>query len=89
MLLGDRPYDLDSFVLQGAVRANTGPYYAARKALEKAVQSHPKSYVPHYNLAYVALELGEGRKVAKQHYDKGRELGGPVNQDIEKRLQDE
>ena len=67
---------------------HTGRFYAARKALEKAVQAHPKSYVPHYNLAYVALELGEGRKVAKQHYDAGRELGGPVNADIEKRLQE-
>ena len=89
VLLGERPDDLNALLLQGAVLANTGRYYAARKALEKAIQAHPKSYLPHYNLAYVALELGEGRKVAKQYYDKGRELGGPVNKDIEKRLQDE
>ena len=89
VLLGERPDDLNALLLQGAVLANTGRYYAARKALEKAVQAHPKSYVPHYNLAYVALELGEGRKVAKEHYDAGRELGGPVNADIEKRLRDE
>ena len=89
VLLGERPDDLNALLLQGAVLANTGRYYAARKALEKAVQAHPKSYVPHYNLAYVSLELGEGRKVAKEHYDAGRELGGPVNADIEKRLRDE
>ena len=89
VLLGERPDDLNALLLQGAVLANTGRYYAARKALEKAAQAHPKSYVPHYNLAYVALELGEGRKVAKEHYDAGRELGGPVNADIETRLQDE
>ena len=88
-LLRERPDDLNALLLRGAVLANTGRYYAARKTLEEAVRAHPKSYLPHYNLAYVALELGEGRKVAKQHYDTGRELGGPENADIEKRLQDD
>ncbi len=88
-ILREQPNDLNALLLKGAVLATTGRYYAARKALEEAVRAHPKSYLPHYNLAYVALELGEGRKVAKQHYDNGRELGGPVNKDIEKRLQDE
>ena len=88
-ILREQPDDLNALLLRGAVLATTGRYYAARKTLEEAVRAHPKSYLPHYNLAYVALELGEGRKIAKQHYDRGRELGGPVNKDIETRLQDE
>ena len=89
VLLSERPNDLNALLLRGAVLAKTGRYYAARKALEEAVRAHPKSYLPHYNLAYVALELGDGRKVAKRHYDAGRELGGPANADIERRLREE
>ena len=89
VLLSERPNDLNALLLRGAVLAKPGRYYAARKALEEAVRAHPKSYLPHYNLAYVALELGDGRKVAKRHYDAGRELGGPANADIERRLREE
>ena len=86
-LLAERPEDLNVLLLRGGILASTGRFYAARKVLEQASRSHPKSYLPHYNLAYVALELGEGRKAAKKHYDLGRELGGPANADIEGRLQ--
>lgn len=82
----ERPEDLDVLMLHAAALASSGRLYAARKRLENAVKAHPRSYLPHYNLAYVALELGEGRKAAKRCYDEGRELGGPVNADLEQRL---
>ena len=83
------PDDLDLLIMHSAALAGSGRYYAARKLLERAAKAHPQSYLPHYNLAYVALELGEGRKVAQQHYDQGRELGGPAVEDLEGRLKGE
>ena len=83
------PDDMNVLIMQAAAFAGTGRFYAARKALERAASSHPKSFLPHYNLAYVALELGEGRKVARRHYEQGRDLGGPVNEDLERRLKDD
>lgn len=82
----ERPEDLDVLMLHAAALASGGRLYAARKRLETAVKAHPRSYLPHYNLAYVALELGEGRKAARRCYEAGREVGGPVNADLEKRL---
>ena len=81
-----RPNDLNVMVMRAAALAGTGRLYAARKVLEQAVKAHPKSYLPLYNLAYVVLELGEGRNAARLHYERGRELGGPVNADMERRL---
>ena len=84
-----RPDDLDLLMLRGATLAGEGRLYAARKTLEHAASVHPKSYLPHYNLVYVSLDLGEGRKAAQRHYERGRELGGPVNEDLERRLKND
>ena len=83
------PDDLNLLMMRAAAIAGNGRLYAARKVLEQAVKAHPQSYMPHYNLAYVALELGEGRKAARQHYERGRELGGSVNEDLERRLKND
>ena len=83
------PDDLNVLMMRAAAIAGNGRLYAARKVLEQAVKAHPQSYMPHYNLAYVALELGEGRKAARQHYERGRELGGPANEDMERRLKND
>lgn len=88
-LAPERPDDLNLLMLRSAALAGTGRYYAARKLLEQAVKAHPESYMPHYNLAYVALELGDGRAAAQRHYKNGREVGGPVNIDLEERLKDD
>ena len=85
----ERPDDLNLLLLYAAALANGGRLYAARKKLEQARSAHPASYLPCYNLAYLALELGEGRRAASKHYEQGRELGGPVNEDIENRLKEE
>jgi tetratricopeptide (TPR) repeat protein len=84
-----RPNDLNVMVMRAAALAGTGRLYAARKILEQAAKAHPKSYLPLYNLAYVVLELGEGRNAARLHYERGRELGGPVNADMERRLKND
>ena len=83
------PDDLNVLIMRSAATAGTGRLYAARKLLEQAVKAHPQSFLPHYNLAYVTLELGEGRNAAKLHYERGRELGGPVNEDLERRLKND
>ena len=85
-LAKEQPTDLNLLLVRAAAQASGGRLYAARKTLEQASKAHPESYMPHYNLAYVALQLGEGRKVAREHYEQGRELGGPANKDLEARL---
>ena len=88
-LAEEHPGDLNLLLLHSAALAAGGRLYAARKKLEQARSLHPSSYLPCYNLAYVALELGEGRKAARSLYEQGRELGGPVNDDIESRLKED
>ena len=58
-ILEERPTDLEALLLKAAAQCGTGSVHAARRTLEKANRAHPKSYVPYYNLAYVALDLGE------------------------------
>ena len=85
-LLEERPSDLEALLLKAAAQCGTGNVHAARITLEKANRSHPKSYVPYYNLAYVALDLGESDASAREYYDLGRSVGGPKDPRLEARL---
>ena len=85
-LLEARPKDLEALLLKAAAQCGVGSVEAARSTLEKANRAHPKSYVPYYNLAYVALDLGEGAASAREYYDLGRNVGGPRDPRLEARL---
>ncbi len=85
-LLEERPSDLEALLLKAAAQCGTGNVHAARITLEKANRSHPKSYVPYYNLAYVALDLGESDASAREYYELGRSVGGPKDPRLEARL---
>ena len=51
------------------------------------MRAHPKSYLPYYNLAYLMFKLeDEGVESARQYYELGRALGGPVDERIESQL---
>jgi len=85
-LLQERPKDLKTLLLRAAAQAGVGSNYAARRTLETAMRVHPKSYLPYYNLANLSLRLGEGAESARQYYEMGRSVGGPVNAALEEAL---
>ena len=82
-LIQERPKDLNVMLLRAAAQVGLGSNYAARRTLEKAMRTNPKSYLPYYNLANLALKLGEGVETARQYYEMGRMVGGPASPALE------
>lgn len=85
-MLKERPKDLNALLLRAAAQAGTKSYYAAQGTLERAMRAHPRSYLPYYNLANLLLQQGEGLETAREYYELGRTVGGPVNTALEARL---
>ena len=86
-MLKEKPNDLNALVMRAAAQSGSGNFYAARRTLEKAQRAHPRSYLPCYNLAVLALKLGEGKESARQYYEMSREFGGPRDLKLEGKLQ--
>ena len=83
----ERKGDLNVLILRAAAQNGMRYHLAARRTLEKAMRAHPKSYLPYYNLAYLMFKLeDEGVESARQYYELGRALGGPVDARIESLL---
>ena len=83
----ERKGDLNVLILRAAAQNGMRYHLAARRTLEKAMRAHPKSYLPYYNLAYLMFKLeDEGPESARQYYELGRALGGPVDARIESQL---
>lgn len=83
----ERKGELNVLILRAAAQNGMKYHLAARRTLEKAMRAHPKSYLPYYNLAYLMFKLeDEGVESARQYYELGRALGGPVDERIESRL---
>ena len=87
-LLKERENDLNALLLRAAAQSGMGSNYAAWRTLEKAMRTHPRSYLPYYNLANLALMMNEGVKTAREYYDMGRMVGGPVNAALEAKLKE-
>ena len=85
-MLKERPKDLNALLLRAAAQAGTKHYYAAQRTLERAMRAHPKSYLPYYNLSNLLIQQGEDLETAKEYYELGRTVGGPVNKALEARL---
>ena len=85
-MLKERPKDLNALLLRAAAQAGTKSYYAAQGTLERAMRAHPRSYLPYYNLANLLLQQGEDVETAREYYELGRTVGGPVNKALEARL---
>ena len=80
------PNDLNVLILRAAAQNGLKYHLAARRTLEKAMRAHPKHYLPYYNLAYLMFKIeGEGVQSAKQYYELGRTLGGPVDARLERK----
>ena len=88
-LMKEKPKDLNVLLLRAAAQTGMGSNYAAYRTLEKAMRTHPKSYLPYYNLANLVLQMGEGVEVARQYYEMGRMVGGPPSAALEKALKGE
>ncbi len=85
-MLKERPRDMNALLLRAAAQTGTKHYYAAQRTLERAMRAHPKSYLPYYNLANLLIQQGEDLETAKEYYELGRTVGGPVNKALEARL---
>ena len=85
-MLKERPKDMNALLLRAAAQVGTKHYYAAQRTLERAMRAHPKSYLPYYNLANLLLLQGEDLETAREYYELGRTVGGPVNKALEARL---
>ena len=83
----ERKGDLNVLILRAAAQNGMKYHLAARRTLEKAMRAHPKNYLPYYNLAHLMFKLeDEGVESARQYYELGRALGGPVDARIESLL---
>lgn len=85
-MLKERPKDLNALLLRAAAQAGTKSYYAAQRTLERAMRAHPRSYLPYYNLANMLIQQGDDLETAREYYELGRTVGGPVNKELEARL---
>ncbi len=85
-LLRERPTDLTALLLRAAAQSGLGSDFAARRTLEKAMRAHPKSPLPYYNLARLALKLDGGVEAAREYYDIGRACGGAPDKALEAKL---
>ena len=86
-MLKERPRDLNALLLPAAAQAGTKSLHAAQRTLERAMRAHPRSYLPYYNLAnLLAQQEGGDLEAAREYYELGRTVGGPVNKALEARL---
>lgn len=85
-MLKERPKDLNALLMRAAAQAGTQSYYAAQGTLERAMRAHPRSFLPYYNLANLLIQQGGDLEVAREYYELGRTVGGPVNKALEARL---
>ena len=85
-MLHERPKDLNALLLRAAAQAGTQSYYAAQRTLERAMRAHPRSYLPYYNLANLLIQQNGDLEAAREYYELGRTVGGPVNKALETRL---
>ncbi len=85
-MLNERPKDLNALLLRAAAQTGTQNYYAAQRTLERAMRAHPRSYLPYYNLANLLVIQGGDLESAREYYELGRTVGGPVNKALEARL---
>ena len=85
-MLKERPKDLNALLMRAAAQAGTQSYYAAQGTLERAMRAHPRSFLPYYNLANLLIQQGGDLEVAREYYELGRTVGGPVNKALEAKL---
>ena len=86
-LLAERPNDAAALNLKARIEMNRGDLAAAESTLDQCIRSNPRSYYAFYNMARVLLRSRpgeEGRKSAKKYYRRGREVGGPVDEELER-----
>ena len=86
--LSETPNNATALNLLAALEAERGNVKAAEQALDRAIESNPRSHYAYYNMAQLLLEADQGNKsVARRYYETGRTLGGPEDSRLEGMLQ--
>ncbi len=88
-LLAERPNDPPALNLKAMLEMAQGDYEAAETTFASLIQSNPRSYYGHYNLARLILKSrgDEGRDSARRHYIIGRDFcDGPKDPELEELL---
>ncbi len=85
-LLAEKPNSAGALNLKAKIEMGKGDLDAAEKTLDQCIRSNPRSYYAFYNMARVLLKARkgeEGRKAARKYYKMGRDVGGPVDAELE------
>lgn len=86
-LLAEKPNDAATLNLKARIEMEKGDLEAAEATLDQCIRSNPRSYYAFYNMARVLLKSrkgDEGRKSARKFYKRGRDVGGPKEDDLER-----
>lgn len=86
-LLAEWPNDAGALNLKARIEMKKGELETAESTLDQCIRSNPRSYYAFYNMARVLLlsRKGEdGRKSARKFYKRGRDVGGPKDEELEK-----
>lgn len=84
-LLKANPKDVAALNLRAALESLKGDDAAAAKTLQLAIKAAPESHYAYYNLAKLLLRTqgASGRTEARGLYETGRDMGGPVDGQLE------
>ena len=86
-MLAEKPDDAAALNLKAALETARGDYKAAERALDRAIEAHPRSPFAYYNMANLILQSRPGdRAGARRYYETGRAVGGSRDEDLEARL---
>lgn len=84
-MLEKNPSDVKALNLKAMMQAESGDYKAAERTLDHVIECNPKSYYAYYNMAMLLLKSHpESRDAARRYYQTGRQIGGPVNEALER-----
>ena len=86
-LLAEKPDDPSALNLRAAMEMDMGEDKKAEATLEQAISGNPKSHFAYYNMARLILKTRGSddidKATAKDYYETGRKLGGPVDKALE------
>lgn len=85
--LEETPNHAAALNLLAALEAERGNSKAAEAALDRAIESNPRSHYAYYNMAQLLMDRDpENKSVARRYYETGRTLGGPEDARLEELL---
>lgn len=86
-LLAEKPNDAAALNLKARIEMEREDLVSAEATLDQCIRSNPRSYYAFYNMARVLLRSRKneaGRKSARKYYKRGRDVGGPRDEELER-----